>query len=751
MMRKSVYRTGLILFGSISACYAASPALAQATAPSAQDAQSQSAQDDENVIIVTATKRPEAVRDISGSITAMTGDQLERLGASSMAGYLTRTPGVVFNAGIPGASTVIIRGVSTSTGGNQSQNTTGIFINDVPLTDPTFSIGEPDIDTFDVDNVAILRGPQGTLFGSATLGGAVNYQAAKPDLNDWQGRIQGTVQDTGHGGTGGAAKVMLNAPIFRDTLAVRGVFSYRKDAGYIDNVGTGERDVNRTVTKSGRVLATWKPGPNTTLNYLYLEQSQVTDDIGYQQPGIGKLLKSTPVPERARYETLVHNLRIDQDLSFATLVGTATYHRKAQNTVGDLSALGPVLEGGLGVAFAPILTFGPGKSEGETFEVRLVSAPGGKFDYVVGAFYDQTRLDLSQIIYAGGLAGFLDVAGPFLGLPAGAGQTIAPNDLLADLALPARSKEMALFGEASYHFTDQFKLTAGGRFFKQKFSNASDSNGFFVLLVSNPPTLSQFQSGTQKADGFNPKVSVTWTPNDDLMLYALASKGFRFGGANLSALPGVKPTYGSDSLWNYEAGMRADLWDRKLLLDLTAFYIDWSNIQLNRRISGVNFLDNAGAAQIRGLEASLTLRPTHGLSLTSNLTYLDAHLSEIYDADPSDPTNPVIPSGTRLPGASKWQISNTANYDFPIGSLESSLVLSHRYISRAPSDIEALSSQGGFHNFDARFGVRKGRYGVTLFVDNIGDSRGVTASTADPFNQYLLRPRTIGVTFDARL
>ena len=125
-------------------------------------------------IVVTATKRPERVRDISGSVSAYDEAALETLGAESFSDYLTRTPGVVFNASIPGNSPAIIRGVSTTTGIAQAQGTTGYFIDDVPMTDPFYSAGIPDIDTFDVDNVTVLRGPQGTLFGSASMGGAVN-------------------------------------------------------------------------------------------------------------------------------------------------------------------------------------------------------------------------------------------------------------------------------------------------------------------------------------------------------------------------------------------------------------------------------------------------------------------------------------------------------------------------------------------------------------------------------------------------
>jgi outer membrane receptor protein involved in Fe transport len=493
-------------------------------------------------IIVTATKRPEAVRKISGSVTAQTGEDLAKLGADGMADYLTRTPGVVFNASNPGNSSVTIRGVSTTTGQESGQATTGFFINDVPLTDPAFSIGTPDIDTFDVDNVAILRGPQGTLFGSSSLGGAVNYQAAKPDLHDFSAHAQASLRGTREGEMGGAGKIMLNAPIVDGQLAIRGVFVYRRDGGYIDNIGTGRADANRTTTRSGRILATWQPSDSTTVNYLYLEQSQNTDDDGYREPGLGLgLVKSTSIAEYARYRTLIHQLRIDQEFSFATLTATATRHKKSFAYSSDLTApLSPALFG-----LAPVTNFGSGTSKGETFEVRLASAAGGSFDYLLGAMYDRTRMDQGQVIYATGLADLLDVAGPSLGLPPGMGQQLAPNDLLANARFPAVAREIAAFGEASYHFSDRWKLTVGGRLFQQRLTNEASSFGTFVLLTQG--TYSQSTSGTRTFSGFSPKVSLTWTPTKALMVYALASKGYRFGGSNLTIGPNVPASYGSDS------------------------------------------------------------------------------------------------------------------------------------------------------------------------------------------------------------
>ena len=748
---KRFSRFGVMMAGAATLALLSGQAYAQTESTPAESADATKSADQDAAspddIVVVATKRPEAVRDISGSVSVQTGEQLEKLGADSMEDYLTRTPGVVFNASTPGQGNVTIRGVSTTTGGEGGQATTGIFINDVPLTDPAFSLGTPDIDTFDVDNVAVLRGPQGTLFGSSSLGGAVNYQAAKPDLNRLEAHGQATLRDTNGGSMGGAGKIMFNAPIVDGKLGVRGVFVYREDGGFIDNIGTGKTNVNKTVTKGGRILATWKPTDTTELNYLYLEQHQETDDDGYRQPDLDDgLVKDTALPESSKLKTRIHQLRVDQELPFGTLTATATRHKKSRSYASDLSvALSPALFG-----LEPVSNFGDGTSKGDTFEIRLASDTGGRFDYLIGAMYDETKMKQGQEIFATGLADFLDVFGPFLGLGPDMGQLLAPNDLLVNAQFPAKAREVALFGEGSYHFNDQWKLTLGGRLFEQKLTNTSDAFGTFVLLTEGAYTL--FTSDTRKFNGFSPKASLTWTPNDDLMVYALASKGYRFGGANLITFGGVPKSFDSDSLWNYEVGARADLLDRKLLLDLTGFYIDWTDIQLRRSVSGVNFVDNAGDARIFGLEASATLRPTRGLNISSNVTYLNAELSKTFDPDPTDPTDTVFPEGTRLPGAARWQVSNTISYDFADTRFNPSILLAHRYISSSPSQLEATTHQGGYNLFDARASVDLGKFGATLFVENIGDKRGVSTSVdSPPVQEYIVRPRTIGVTFDVNI
>ena len=696
-----------------------------ASAAIAQDAPATT--DEENAeIVVTATKRAEPVRDISASVTAFDEASLENIGARSFADYLTRTPGVVFNQTIPGNSTAIIRGVATTTGIAQAQGTTGYFINDVPMTEPFYSGGIPDLDTFDVDNVAVLRGPQGTLFGSASLGGAINYQARRPDLNSVDVHVRGTLETVAHGDEGYSANAMVNVPIVNDVLAVRGVLSHRTVAGFVDNIGTDDDNANRTKINGGRVQVTLKPADGTDLNYLFLRQVEKTRDAGGVEPELGTFEKSSLIAEPFRYETNIHNLRLDQDVGFATLIATATHRKKKFSGTQDFSTFA----GGALLAFAPIAFLEPGTIKGDSFEVRLASPVGERFEYIFGLFHDRTSEKVTNLLDA----------------PAAAG--VFGSSVLLEALVDIDAKESAVFGEGSFRVSDAFKITAGGRLFHTELDSTTTTGaGPFTGPVTT------VEEGGSSETGFSPKVALTWTPNDDVMVYGLASKGFRFGGPNIANDPifSIPSQFDSDSLWNYELGTRLTLADGKLLLDGTIYWVNWSDIQVTQRSpSGFTYTANAGKARNRGFEAGLTWRPIQDLTVQSSLTYLDGELRRDFVSGAV-----VIPEGTTLPGASKWQTATSISYNARETKYEPLFSLSHRYVSKAPGELTpSPQTQGGYNLFDARAGATLGHFEATLFLENIGDVRGISQATSGLVRgpiDYYVRPRTFGLTLDYRL
>lgn len=694
-------------------------------------------------VVVTAERRPERLRDVSGAVSAMTGSQLQAVGAQEMADYLTSVPGVVFNGSTPGNSTVVIRGVSTTAAVGQGQGTTGYFINDVPLTDPGYSIGTPDIDTFDVHQIVVLRGPQGSLFGSSSLGGAVIYQANMPDLKTWEGHLQGSFDQIEQGGTGGTGKVMLNAPLISGQVALRGVFVYRDTPGFIDNIGTGQSNSNRTLTRGGRLEALWRPVSGTRISYLFLDQTEDTRDDGYQEPGLaGALKKSTLIPETANFETKLDSLRLNQHLSFGSLIVMASYHEKTQYTIlDDTASLGYVFPGASTVTLAQ-----PARSAGTTYEARLVSPSGKRLEYVIGLFYDRTHEAIGNIGAGNGVESSIEANyAPLFG--AGIGAISAPGNVWLNASLPIHSREAAVYGEVTYHVTDDWKITFGGRGFHESVDNGSSSQGFYDLLTSGQ--LSSAASGSQSASGFIPKGSITWKPSREFLAYFLVSEGYRLGGPNIipstTGAP-VPAEYGSDSLVNYELGTRSTLLDGRLQLDETAFYIDWTNIQLQLRTPDqLNYVTNAGAAHNYGLESSVTFRATDRLALGTNLTYLSARLAENFNPGGGQT---IVPSGTTLPGASKWLVSGLLTYQWVAHPFHPRLVLEDRYVSAAPGTYFTGTPEGGYNLLDFRVGTRWKRWGVTAFVNNIADSHGVTFGYTGPLQQYLVEPRNFGLTLD---
>ena len=702
-------------------------------------------------VIVTATKENEPVRAIAGSVTVLSGPQLDAIGAQSFADYLTRVPGVIFNAGAPGLSTATIRGVSTTTSLDQGQGTTGYFINDVPLTDPNFAVAIPDIDTFDVNNVSVLKGPQGTLFGSASLGGAINYEAALPNLSKFEGRVQTTAAGASVGAGSSSEKVMLNVPLVEDRLAIRGVFVYRDDGGYIDNIGTGVKNSNETLVRGGRFEVLWAPTDGTQINYLFLRQLEDTKDNGDQEPVLaGPLEKRTLIAEPLDFKTTINNLRLDQDVGFATLTATATYHQKDQFSDSDLTAeFGPLF----GNQLSPISGPQYASSNGTTFEMRLASKPGGRFDYVVGVMHDLTRESFLDLFSAPGAEQYATTTyDPIFGPTFG--QRAAPGNVFYTSTLDVKGEEEALFGEGSFHFNDQWKITLGGRLFDTKVDGATSTSGLLEYLLTAPNVLSFNFTSPEKATGFTPKASITWNPTGDIMAYALASKGFRFGGPNINP-PDPKdpfpPTYAPDTVWNYEIGTRTDWLDRTLELDTTVFYIDWSNIQVRLgTASGLAYATNFGKATNYGVESTVLWRPADGWTLQGNATYLDAHLDQAVQSGTTDE-----PAGATLPGASKWSLGATVRYDWSSIPLQPAVQLSDRFISTAPAGFGEAEpiTVGNYSLLDARASGRYDNLEATVFVNNIADKRGVSTASdvaGAPFEQYIVRPRTYGLTLDYR-
>lgn len=708
------------------ATFGTNAAHAQSDDKPAPAAQSTTYGDDE--IIVTASKREERLRDVAGGISAVTGEQLEKIGAQDYRDYLTRLPGIAFNEGPPSNSTAVIRGVGTTAGLDQGQGTTGYFINDIALTEPGYAVVIPDIDAFDVARVEVLRGPQGSLLGSGSLGGGINYISNLADPNRFDAAAEAgiTSTDRSDGEFGYRAKGMINVPLVDGKLAVRLTGTQRVDTGYIDNVGTGEKGANDVHNLGLRGSIRFTPDDATSLTYLGLYYRTKSDDAGNAELNFGPMARSSRFPMSQVFTTQIHSLRLDHDFGGGyDFTAIAAYNSKKGDILIDYSEVPDALY----VLPGPTHIFlQAGSSDVYSIEARLASPKGSTFDWLIGATAIDTTKRFEEHLSSPGAAAKLPAA------------LILSGDEYYFGEGDTKALEIALFGEANLHL-GPVTLTAGGRLFDNEQTRRSGQYGPAYFPKPNIiPGL------TIKDNGFAPKFSVKYQASSDLMFYALAAKGFRFGQPNLGLLPlaGFNTPDGtkSDSLWSYEIGTRISLADRKVLLDLTGFYIDWKDIQVRLvRPDSFSYGANAGGATIKGVEATLAVN-LGGFSYNFNGTYLDAAINEAIPA-----FGGPIPEGTVLPSSSKWRLSNTASYNFG-GSANPTVTMLHRYASKAPGYLNQPITFPEYHIFDARVSFDLANVTVSGFVNNIGNRRAVTfgyGGGAHGQTQFYVRPRTIGL------
>jgi outer membrane receptor protein involved in Fe transport len=387
-----------------------------------------------------------------------------------------------------------------------------------------------------------------------------------------------------------------------------------------------------------------------------------------------------------------------------------------------------------------------GKSKTDYLEARLTSSNSDSpFTWLLGANYTKLRSSSTGGVSLEGIAEYIDAnPGEFGGQPS---SVIAPDDQISREIFNERVKEVAAFGELSYRFDNGFKLTAGGRLFQYR---SSPRLQFLPNAFGTPPF--DYQPGAAKESGFIPKLSASYEPNRNFMVYALYSEGFRIGGVNVYSArfvgdpdaPQLPLQFESDSTKNYEIGARLDLFDRKLSLDVTGYYINWQNVQVRLFTPGdfLAYTTNGGGANVDGIELAATFRPTNAITLTTSISHSDALLSKFLPDSFAPGGGYRV--GSRLPGASEWTMANSVNFDLRDSPLRPRIGIAHRYLSEAPVAFGATLEKGGYHIFDLNAsaevfqGVELG-----LFAKNIFNKYGILNAPFS-FAGSVTRPRTVG-------
>jgi iron complex outermembrane receptor protein len=647
--------------------------------------------DNNSDIIVTATKRASTVQDVPFSINAQTQEDIQRSGAVTLEDLARNVAGLTIQNLGPGQSQVSIRGVSAGQivrdqPGVKEQ--VGVYLDESVV---SLSLFTPDFDLFDLNRVETLRGPQGTLFGSGSVGGTIRYITNQPNTDRVEGQVEGNLNFIDGGSMGGSAKGAVNLPL-SEMVAVRAVGYYTRYGGFIDALGEGgtvKRNVNDGERYGGRLSMLFKPTENISITPRIVYQKVTADGFNRQEvyslfanpytttrPAIslGKRQQYLLLDEAFEDETFLADLTANLDIGAVTLTSVTSYINRDILVSRDASALTGSVSVDLGFPDAAVLLPSNLRDttdlETWTQEVRLASNSSSPFQWLIGGFYSDIDRGYTQRLPTPGYDAFTDAA-----LGAGTSAAVAngfPANSPYNSDIPYKIKQKAVFGEATYDF-GQLKLTAGGRYYDFKETRDFVSGGLFA-------NGDRRLGDKTKSDGFTPRFIVTYEPSANVSVNLQAAKGFRLGGVNDplnlplcsggatgpdAATYGNRPTYEDETLWNYELGVKSQF--AGITFNAAGFYNDIKNLQVTADAGSCSsrVVFNVPKAHAAGVEMELSARPAPGFTLGINGTYVESK----FDSSVVDANGVVIAGirdGNRLPTVPKFQFSANAGYEFPV-------------------------------------------------------------------------------------
>ncbi len=793
----SIYRRPLLFLIALALILTAVPLMAQETPPPQQEPTAEQPPKHEEEIVVTARKREETVQEVPMSVAAPTESDLRDRGAETIEDVAVNVAGfTVQNAG-PGQSQVAMRGVSAGRiirdqPGVKEQ--VGVYLDESVI---SLSLFTPDIDLFDMNRVEVLRGPQGTLFGSGSLSGTVRYITNQPQLGISTNTAELSVSSISDGGIGGSVKAAVNVPI-GDRSAMRAVGYYTKFGGFMDAVQPDlsvDEDVNTGDRKGTRLSFLFKPNDKLSITPRILYQEVDTDGwnriddfniLGNPftttrpKVNLGDRRQFTQMEEPFTDEFLLGDLSIDYDFGAATLTSVTSFTDRDILVVRDATALTASITGGsIGLPEAVYTIDAPlfdaTQAESFTQEVRLADTTP-KFEWVVGAFYSDSTRDYQQNLP---VIGFTALTG----IPT-AGTKLAKTDELYKSDLHYDYEQLALFGEGTFKISDRLDVTGGLRWYDFEENRTQVFDGIF----SDPND----SVGGVGADGFAPRVIASYKFSDETRFNAQISKGFRLGGINDPlnrplctvedlALYDGRPTWEDETLWNYEAGVKTSIMGGRGTVNASAYYMDIENLQATITAGSCSsrIIVNVPKARTTGVEAEFEVAPTDAFDFAISGNFNNSELRSSFLSS----TGQIvagIEEGNRLPSVPEIQLAAAATYRWPMttgSTIYLTGVYQHvgdRYTQVSDQDagfgVVTLDSFTGdiggpytqntftfdpkmpaYDLLNVRIGLLRGNWDAAFFINNITDETAFLALDIERGSRarvsYLTnQPRTIGVS-----
>jgi iron complex outermembrane recepter protein len=734
----SVLMTSVASATLISEPFIASSASAQDSAAAAAQATTPPSDGD---IVVTASKRvASTVQDTPIAVQALSGADLKAKGALDFSDYFHSIAGLSAQDEGPGDKRYVIRGVNSSGAG-----TVGLYLDEVIVTGENSQDGSgqaPDIKLFDIDRVEVLKGPQGTTFGSSALAGTIRYITAKPKLDGVDGYVQSSLRATDGASLGYQTDGAINLPVVKDVFAIRASGYYANLPGWIDN--RFKKGANNEEDKAFRLEARWKITDDLTLDGMAMYQKVHQDaksfynDFGYDGVALPHYTQADYAKAPYDDKSQLYNATLTYKQPWGTFTATGSRFVRDTNFVRDASLAAQAFGVATDYATDGASVLKQDKHRVvDSAEARFASSFDGPLQILAGGFLqNESRAFESS-------------------WPKVDAQGNIPVDpsMLLDRAVDTSIHERAIFGEISYQFTPRLTGTAGARLFDIKLrQQAASLVGFGGGAGSGLGAV--FRS---KDHGVIGRFNLAYKMSDQVNTYIQVAQGYRPGGTNDTTAAEIAHVtipegYGSDSLWNYELGVKTSLLDRKLFFDTAIYYIDWSHIQTSNQATdgtvSFGYTGNGGKASVKGVEVTIDYRPIRRLQINVAGNYSLAEL----DRDNPDPSTGL--KGNRVPYVPKWTASAGATYNFPVAALGVNGTIGGDVSYQGSMATKFNSTIDNYHKLDSytlvnlRAGISKDQWSLTLIANNVFNDRTVTnyneiVPGVYPDGYYTNRPRTV--------
>ena len=724
-------------------------------------------------IVVTAQRRTEDAKEVPTSISVLGAAALENSHIEGLEDISRAVPGLSFGSGGgPGLDNIEMRGISSSAG----SATVGLYLDDVPITVTNLYNGAVEPRLFDLDRVEVLRGPQGTLYGASSMGGAIRFISNQPDLNTFGGSVESQVSGTRHGGVNHDEQGAVNIPVVEGKAAVRIGVDIGEDSGYIDNYNLADELARRgTNTDKWSVLRlSGKVAVNDTLTITpaFYGEWEKTDDTAVFFPEVGLYQQQKEVQEPYTNNVTISSLTVAKQWDWAQLTSISSYFQQQFNRIEDgtyynseylgylIDQTPPngIMNQGYQIGLLPGPVYTWVKTSTATQEFRLASTlSDSPLSWVGGVFFSDYRVHRQFNAYIDNfnqtfenIYGMAPQDAPVFGGATFPNNSVATDDTAED------EKQYAAFADVSYRILPALKATAGLRYSYAPTLFNDFQGGYFSIGVPPVSTRAKFYATT-------PKFSLTYDVTPDTTVYASASQGYRIGGseifinqslcaqdlANLG-LTSAPQTFNSDSLWSYESGIKARFLDNTLSVNLDGYYVKWKNIQqtITLPICGYTITANVGDAEIWGPELEIAYKPIPALTLGLSTEYTHDALTKV--------TSSVGASvGEHILNVPEWMATFRFDYTQPISDSVKGFVRSD-YDWTGPSygafdPTNPDYSRPVYSVLNANIGVKLSSYEISLFAKNLLDDHKQIQHPAilSEYQAYTVRPLTVGLGIKA--